>query len=311
MKVRYIHHSGFLIELENILLLFDWWTGDLPSLPDKPLLVFASHSHEDHFSPRIFTLDNGQRNIHFLLGHDIALTPKNRNLWQLSDNTLSKCTLLRGNERTSPLPGITVETLPSTDEGVAFLVSVNGKVIFHAGDLNWWHWEGEDHAWNLQMEQDFKRYAEPLTGRHIDLAMLPIILYCVRWGFGPGMVAATAHAILQTLFEGGIAIGWQSIIGDFLVAYMVLGLAGLFRGKFIPATLVACAARFLVHYVVGATIWAEYMPETFFGMTMTTPWVYSALYNGCYMLPCTLLVLVGGLLLTKTPVKKYILRQDL
>ena len=146
-------------------------------------------------------------------------------------------------------------------------------------------------------------------GGSIDLAMLPIIVICVRWGFGPGMLAATAHAILQTLLEGGIAIGWQSIIGDFLVAYMVLGLAGLFRGKFVPATLVACGARFLVHYVVGATVWAEYMPETFFSMTMTTPWVYSALYNGAYMLPDMVMVLIAGVLLMKTPAKKYLLEQ--
>ena len=148
-------------------------------------------------------------------------------------------------------------------------------------------------------------------GGSIDLAMLPIIIACVRWGFGPGMVAATAHAILQTLFEGGIAIGWQSIIGDFLLAYMVLGLAGCFRGKFVLATVVACGARFLVHYVVGATIWAEYMPETFFGMTMTTPWFYSALYNGAYMLPDMVMVLIAGLLLMRTPAKKFLLGQDL
>ena len=43
-------------------------------------------------------------------------------------------------------------------------------------------------------------------GGSIDLAMLPIIIVGVRWGFGPGMLAATAHAILQTLMEGGIAI---------------------------------------------------------------------------------------------------------
>ena len=147
-------------------------------------------------------------------------------------------------------------------------------------------------------------------GGSIDLAMLPIILICVRWGFGPGMLAATAHALLQTLLEGGIAIGWQSIIGDFLVAYMVLGLAGLFKGKFVPATVVSCAARFLVHYVVGATIWAEYMPEAFFGMTMTTPWIYSALYNGAYMLPDMVMVLIAGLLLLKTPAKKYLLVQE-
>ena len=148
-------------------------------------------------------------------------------------------------------------------------------------------------------------------GGSLDLAMLPIIVFCVRWGFGPGLIVSFAHALLQTLFEGGIAIGWQSIIGDFIVAYTVLGLAGLFKGKFFPATVVACAARFLVHYVVGATIWAEYMPETFFNMTMTTPWIYSALYNGAYMLPDMIVILVVGAILLKTPAKKYLLGQDL
>ena len=148
-------------------------------------------------------------------------------------------------------------------------------------------------------------------GGSIDLAMLPVILFCVRWGFGPGMIMAFAHGLLQTLFEGGIAIGWQSIIGDYLVAYAVLGLAGLFKGKFCMATLVACVARFLVHYVVGATIWAEYMPETFFGMTMTTPWFYSALYNGAYMVPDTVMILVIFLLLQKTPMAKYLKAEDI
>ena len=148
-------------------------------------------------------------------------------------------------------------------------------------------------------------------GGAVDLAMLPIILYCVRWGFGPGMIVSCAHALLQTLFEGGIALGWQSIVGDFLIAYAVLGVAGLFRGKFIPATVVACVLRFLVHYVVGATIWAEYMPPEFFDMTMTTPWIYSALYNGAYMLPDMVLILLAGGILLKTPLGKYISGKDL
>lgn len=148
-------------------------------------------------------------------------------------------------------------------------------------------------------------------GGSIDFAMLPIILFCVRWGFGAGMVASCAHAVLQTMFEGGIAIGWESILGDFLIAYAVLGIAGLFKGKFTIAAVAACAARFLVHYVVGATIWAQYMPETFFGMTMTTPWFYSALYNGAYMLPDLVLILVVYVLLCKTPFSKYLKGDDL
>ena len=143
-------------------------------------------------------------------------------------------------------------------------------------------------------------------GGSIDLAMLPILLFGFRWGFGPAMLAASAHGILQMLFDGGIAYGWQSIIGDYLVAYAVLGLAGLFRGKFYLGAVVACTARFLVHYVVGATIWASVMPGEFFGTTMTTPWIYSALYNGAYMLPDLLMVLVSYYLLSKTPLAKHL-----
>ena len=82
--------------------------------------------------------------------------------------------MLSGGESGSSLPGVTVEALPSTDEGVAFLVTAEGRTVFHAGDLNWWHWEGEDPVWNRNMEVDFRRYAEPLRGRRIDLAMLPL-----------------------------------------------------------------------------------------------------------------------------------------
>ena len=68
-------------------------------------------------------------------------------------------------------------------------------------------------------------------GGSIDLAMLPIIVICVRWGFGPGMMAATAHAIIQALLEGGIALGWQSIIGDFFCGLYGAGPGGPVQGQ--------------------------------------------------------------------------------
>ena len=174
MRVTFLDHSGFLAELPSAALLFDWWKGELPPLPDKPLLVFASHRHPDHFDPKIFALDDGRRGIRFLLGKGIRLTDRNRARWSLTDGTAEKCLILSGGERAEPLPGVTVETLSSTDEGVAFLVTADGQTVFHAGDLNWWHWEGEDPGWNRNMEVDFKRYAEPLRGRRIGLAMLPL-----------------------------------------------------------------------------------------------------------------------------------------
>ena len=171
MRAAFLTHSGFLVELPSVTLLFDWWNGELPVLrPGVPLLVFSSHRHEDHFKPEIFAL-NAQA---FLLGKDISLSARNRARWGLSDETADKCTVLGGGEAVSPLPGVRVEALPSTDEGVAFLVTADGTAVFHAGDLNWWHWEGEAEGWNRNMEVNFKRYAEPLRGRRIDLAMLPL-----------------------------------------------------------------------------------------------------------------------------------------
>lgn len=146
-------------------------------------------------------------------------------------------------------------------------------------------------------------------GGSVDLGMLPVFVFCTRWGFGPGMLVSTAHAVLQILSGGGFAIGWEAIVGDYLLAYAVLGVSGLFSkrpGGFYLGILAGCALRFLVHYVTGATLWAKYMPDSFFGLTMTTPWFYSALYNGAYMLLDCAAVLLVGFLLRRTPAKKYL-----
>ena len=150
-------------------------------------------------------------------------------------------------------------------------------------------------------------------GGSVTLAMIPILLYAVRWGLGPGLLAGFVFGILQFTFDGVFAIGWQSIVGDYLVAFTVLGLAGLCRGKksgIFTGTLVGGLARFLVHYVVGATVWAAYMPEEFFGMTMHTPWFYSLLYNLAYMLPNTVICLAVFAILNK-PLGKYLRGEDL
>lgn len=150
-------------------------------------------------------------------------------------------------------------------------------------------------------------------GGSVVLAMVPMILYAVRWGLGPGLLAGFVFGVLQFMFDGGFAIGWQSIIGDYLLAFTALGLAGLVRGKrfgIYCGTVIGGAARFLVHYIVGATIWAAYMPEEFFGLTMTTPWFYSLLYNAAYMGPNILVTLVIFALLYR-PMKKYLTGQDI
>ena len=175
MKVTFLAHSGFLIQLEQVDLLFDWWQGDLPQMDNqKPLVVFASHGHQDHFKSDIFRLDDGQRTVRFLLGNDIKFTRQRRERWGLTPAIEAHCQRLAGNLAALPLPGVKVKTLTSTDAGVAFLVETEGKTIYHAGDLNWWYWAEEPDPGNPDMERDFQRYTAPLKGQHIDLALLPL-----------------------------------------------------------------------------------------------------------------------------------------
>lgn len=159
----------------------------------------------------------------------------------------------------------------------------------------------------------YLKFFELPDGGSVTVGMLPIFLYCARWGFGPGMLASFVYSILQLVGDTAYSVGWQSLIGDYIVAFTVLGFAGLFHKQkygFFTGTVVGCLARFLVAYLVGVLLWGEYMPSEFFGMTMTTPWFYSALYNGSYMLIDLALCLLVGALLWK-PLGAYIRGEDL
>ena len=150
-------------------------------------------------------------------------------------------------------------------------------------------------------------------GGSVVLAMVPIMLYAIRWGFARGLFAGFVFGILQFTLDGGFAIGWQSIIGDYLLAYTAVGFAGLCRGRkgaVFTGTLLGGGVRFLVHFVVGATVWAAYMPEEFFGMTMTSPWFYSLLYNLAYMIPNIAVTLLVFAVLYR-PMGKYLRAEDL
>ena len=151
-------------------------------------------------------------------------------------------------------------------------------------------------------------------GGSIDAAMLPIILFSIRHGAGWGTMAGLIFGVLQYIGGNGIAIDWTSMVADYLIAYALLGFgAGLVKGQrhaVYTGTLLGALLRFLAHYAVGAVVWGKYMPETFFGMTMTTPWFYSLLYNAPYMLGSTVIVLILAALLERR-MGRYFRGEDL
>ncbi len=136
MKVTYMQHSGFAVELEKQVLIFDYYRGKLPAFdPGKQIFVFASHSHRDHFQQKIFKWQEQYPEICYILSDDIQAEKAGNRIFT-------------GPDEECEAEGIRIKTLRSTDEGVAFFVCCPGKDglsepfrIYHAGDLNWWHWE--------------------------------------------------------------------------------------------------------------------------------------------------------------------------
>ena len=166
---------------------------------------------------------------------------------------------------------------------------------------------------SAQILSFIKLYEFP-QGGSVTLAMFPILFYAVRWGLGRGLLAGFTFGLLQLIFDGAYAWGWQSMILDYLLAFTPLGLAGLFKGRawgIFPGTILGCGARFLVHYLSGVTVYRINMPTEIPGFgVFDSAELYSLVYNGCYMLPCTLIALVIAAALY-VPMKPYFMGNDL
>ena len=163
MRVTYLGHSGFLLEMEDALFLFDYYQGSLPEMdPEKTLFVFVSHVHYDHYNPDILKLRRQRQNIWYLFSDDVPMPDEQKQVIRLSP------------EEERRVNGIRVRTLPSTDEGVAFWIEYQGIVIYHAGDLNWWHWAGEGDSDNLAARDEYFKELERIPKTSMDIVFFPV-----------------------------------------------------------------------------------------------------------------------------------------
>ncbi len=164
MKVTFILHSSYFVELESCCLLFDYYEGRIPET-DKPVYVFASHCHGDHFSEKVFEHCRGKETFCFL-SDDIF---KSRVPEEFREHTV-----FVSPHRTYEGGKVRVATLESTDAGVAFLVECEGKLFYHAGDLNCWVWDGAPRWQNDAMKAKYREELRLLSGKKIDAAFVPL-----------------------------------------------------------------------------------------------------------------------------------------
>lgn len=146
----------------------------------------------------------------------------------------------------------------------------------------------------------------PFGGTVTAFSMLPVLIIAYRYGLGWGLFTGVVDGVLQMLLGmGNLKYGTSAlaviiiILFDYIIAFGVLGLGGIFRGKIknqglalAGGSLVACALRYLCHCVSGYFVWYIWAWEGF------SPAAYSFAYNATYMVPETIITVVGALLVS-------------
>lgn len=174
MKLVYIHHSGVTLETKEHIILIDFQKDTKTSyiqrhvLKDKrPLYVLSSHVHADHFNPVVLTWKQFKSNITYIFSKDIleagAAKPGDAHF------------LLKGESYTDDL--IRVKAFGSTDIGISFLIETEGRKLFHAGDLNNWHWQDESTPEEIAIaEKTFLTELKELSTENptIDTVLFPV-----------------------------------------------------------------------------------------------------------------------------------------
>lgn len=168
MIITPIAHSAFLIETQDCNLLFDWAMGTLPSLDSgKPLYVFVSHSHSDHYNPRIFSLPAKK----YILSDEIQ-----------EKQTQREDVIHIAAHQSIELDGMHITSLASNDLGCAFVIDTKQGSIYHAGDLNNWWWDGD--AEDQRSADFYHKELSRIKGKHFVCAMIPYDLRIKEPGFG-------------------------------------------------------------------------------------------------------------------------------
>lgn len=177
INVTYLDNSGFILSTPTAVLVFDYYKDPAHSLEKelkkneaKPVIFFVSHSHFDHFNPEIFNLaQNHERQ--YVISNEVKL--------QRSRHDDAPIAWVSAGDHLSNLAGqVDVRAFGSTDAGVSFLVTLpDGKTIFHAGDLNYWHWQDESTTEEVKKAyNDFVREMQRIMQsiKSIDICFFPV-----------------------------------------------------------------------------------------------------------------------------------------
>ncbi len=172
VKITYLYHSCFSLEVNGDVLLFDYPGSSVEKrveerfkdqLSGKKLYVFISHAHGDHFSPDVVKFSQNAEKTHFILSSDVFFTPSLG-----PDDELIEA----HPDSTYAVDDLSIKTFESNDAGVAFLIR-SGSIdlnVYFGGDLAKWNWPEWSKKKREKHVEVFDEVVEALTKEKIDIA---------------------------------------------------------------------------------------------------------------------------------------------
>jgi thiamine transporter len=121
-------------------------------------------------------------------------------------------------------------------------------------------------------------YTLPQGGSITAASMVPILWLALRRGPKVGIAAGVLYGFIQLALLPYVVDPLQLLL-DYPLAFGVLGLAGFFQKYPLAGVAAGISGRFLVHFIAGVVYWAPIEAPSL------NPFVYSAVYNGSYLVP--------------------------
>lgn len=172
LKITHFYHSGFSVGFEDMIFIFDYWRGEKEEIPAelqitseflrrfRQVYVLISHEHMDHLDPIVYTW-TASSPIKYIISSDMPAGARGQRMAPGDEISLEE--------------GISLKAFDSTDLGVSYLLNLKGVTVFHAGDLNFWHWRNESSPQEInEAEIEFHEALKPLEKEKTDIAFFPV-----------------------------------------------------------------------------------------------------------------------------------------
>lgn len=188
IKIYYVYHSCFILELSSCYMMFDYYKHynykkgqdiDFNSLlenileSNKAFYIFSSHGHGDHFNKKIFEYNSPKTT--YILSDDIKKSNFLSKKINLPKELIDNIKFISSGQSFN-IGNLKISTFSSTDLGLSFIIEVEDITIFYAGDLNWWAWSDDTEEEAKYMEDLFKGIINEVknTDKSIDIAFFPV-----------------------------------------------------------------------------------------------------------------------------------------